>query len=148
MKHQDYTVTIQTDKTPAEAFNAINNVRGWWSGEVEGATDKLNAEFTYNVPGIHFSKQKITELVPGKKVVWAVTDATLTFVKDKNEWKGTAIVFDIAKKGDKTEVKFTHVGLAPDFECYDQCSNAWQLLVTKNLQDHIATGKDQPSPWG
>ena len=35
------------------------------------------------------------------------------FVKDKSEWKDTDILFDIAKKGDKTEVRFTHVGLSP-----------------------------------
>jgi predicted dithiol-disulfide oxidoreductase (DUF899 family) len=46
MNTKDFTTTILVDKTPQEAFNAINNVRGWWSEEIEGSTDKLNAEFT------------------------------------------------------------------------------------------------------
>jgi hypothetical protein len=96
---------------------------------------------------MHFSKQKITELVPGKKVVWHVSDANLTFLKDKSEWKGTDIVFDIAEKDGKTEVHFTHVGLVPAFECFRDCSNGWTRLVNGNLQNLIATGKDQPSPW-
>jgi len=46
MKKRSLTTTISVDQTPNEAFAAINNVRGWWSGEIEGATDKLGAEFT------------------------------------------------------------------------------------------------------
>jgi hypothetical protein len=147
MENKDFTATILVNQTPEEVFNAINNVRGWWSGEIEGATDTPGAEFTYSVPGIHYSKQRITEFIPGKKIVWQVVDATLSFVKDQAEWKDTNIHFDISKKGDKTEVRFTHVGLAPDFECYKDCSNAWGLLIKGNLKNLIATGEPQPSPW-
>jgi hypothetical protein len=47
MKKRSFTTTISVDQTPNEAFAAVNNVRGWWSGEIEDATDKLGAEFTY-----------------------------------------------------------------------------------------------------
>ena len=135
------------DQTPTEVFNAINNVRGWWSERVEGDTDRMGAEFIYEVPGAHRTKQKITEFVPGKKIVWRVLDAHLSFVKDKSEWRDTEMVFEIAAKDDKTEVRFTHKGLVPAFECYNNCSNAWNLLVKGNLCRLIATGETQPSPW-
>lgn len=147
MQNQNFSTTFLVDQTPEEVFNAINNVRGWWSGEISGETNKLNSEFTYQVENIHFSKQKISELVPGKKIVWHVSDASLNFVNDKTEWKGTEIIFEIAKKYGKTEVRFTHKGLVPDFECYDQCSNAWGMLVNGNLRKLITTGEAQPSPW-
>lgn len=147
MKTSDFSTSFSVDQSPEEVFNAINNVRGWWSGELEGNMDKPGGEFTYRVPGMHFSRQKITVFIPGKKIVWHVSDAELSFVEDKSEWKGTDIVFEIAEKGGKTEVHFMHTGLVPAFECYKDCSNAWGLLILGNLRNLIATGKDQPSPW-
>jgi hypothetical protein len=144
--NQDFTVAFTVDQTPAEVFAAINDVRGWWSGEVEGSTDKLGDEFTYRYEDVHYSKQKITELVPGKKVVWHVLDARLNFVKDKTEWNGTDITFDISKKGDRTEVRFTHVGLKPEIECFDNCSNAWGFYVNGSLRKLITKGKGQSNP--
>ena len=147
MKTSDFSASFTVDKTPEEVFNAINNVRGWWSGEIEGDSDKPGAGFTYRVPGIHYSSQKITAFIPGKKIVWHVSDAELSFVKDKDEWKGTDIIFEIAEKDGKTEVHFIHKGLTQAFECYNDCSNAWSTLVQLNLRNLIITGKDQPSPW-
>ena len=145
MKSQNYTTTFTVDQTPEEAFAAINNVRDWWSGNIEGSTNKLGDEWTYRYRDIHYSKQKITELIPGKKVVWLVLDGYLNFIEYKSEWKGTKITFEIAKKGGKTEVHFTHVGLVPDSECYGACSNAWGSYINGSLRSLITTGKGQPN---
>src|SRR5882724_495625 len=118
MNDQCFTTSFSVAQTPEEVFKAINNVRGWWSGEIDGDTGKLGAEFTYRYKDFHRTKQKITELSPGKKVVWRVLDSNLNFVKEKSEWTGTDIVFEISKKDGKTEVRFTHVGLVPRFQCY------------------------------
>jgi hypothetical protein len=147
MKNQNYGISFAVDQSPEQVFNAINNVRGWWSGEIEGETDKLGAEFTYRYQNMHRSKQKITELIPNKKVVWHVLDSSLSFLKDKSEWTGTDIVFDVLAKDGKTEVRFTHVGLAPQIECYGSCSNAWSMLVNGNLRKLITTGKTQPDAF-
>jgi hypothetical protein len=148
MSKSDLTFTLLVDETPEEVFAAINNVRGWWTGEpgVEGSTEKLGDEFTYRYQKIHYSKQKITELIPGKKVVWLITDSSLSFIEDKTEWNGTKITFDISKKGDKTEVRFTHVGLVPGVECYNDCSNAWGSYINNSLRELITkTGKEYSS---
>jgi uncharacterized protein YndB with AHSA1/START domain len=147
MQTQDFSIAFTVDQTPEEVFRAINDVPAWWSGEVKGETDQAGDEFTYQVAGAHYSKQKVAESTPGKKVVWHVTDAKLEFVKDKGEWKGTDIVFEISKQGTKTELRFTHKGLGEGFQCYDGCSNGWSLLISGNLRRLIATGKSQPSPW-
>ncbi|MFZ1080419.1 MAG: SRPBCC domain-containing protein [Candidatus Kryptoniota bacterium] len=145
MKDQSLTAAITVDQTPEEAFAAINNVRGWWSGEIEGGTDKLGDEFTYRYKDIHYSKQRITEFIPGKRVVWDVLDSYLSFIKDKTEWNGTRITFEIARKGDKTEVRFTHHGLSPEHECFNACSDAWGSYIRGSLRSLIATGKGQPN---
>jgi hypothetical protein len=147
MKNQNYSISLSVDQSPEQVFNAINNVRGWWSGEIEGETGKLGAEFTYRYQNLHRSKQKITELVSNEKVVWHVSDSSLSFLKDKSEWTGTDIVFDVHAKGGKTEIRFTHVGLAPEIECYSSCSNAWGMLVSGNLRKLITTGKAQPDAF-
>jgi hypothetical protein len=147
MTKKNFNITISVNQPPERAFNAINNIRGWWSGEIEGETDKLGAEFTYRYKDVHLSKQKITELVPGKRVVWHVLDSNLSSMKDKSEWNGTDIVFEISRKDDKTEIHFTHVGLVPAFECYGDCSGAWGMLINENLVKLITTGKNQSDPF-
>jgi hypothetical protein len=145
MKDQNYTASISVDKTPEEAFNAINNVRGWWSEEIEGSTDKLDAEWTYHYKDVHRCKIKVTELVPGKKIVWRVLDNYFDFTTDKTEWKDTIIRFEISQKGNKTEIRFTHVGLVPQYECFDICSDAWGSYIKGSLKSLIVTGKGHPN---
>lgn len=141
MTHQDFTTSIEVNNTPHEVFNSINNVRGWWQGEIEGGTERLNDEFSYRFGDIHFSKQKIVEMIPDKQVVWLVTDSHLNFIKDKSEWTGTKIMFEISEINRKTQLRFTHMGLFPEIECYSQCSNAWGQLIRHSLFSLITTGK-------
>lgn len=146
MKTSDFTTTLLVDQTPKEVFNAIINVRGWWTGNpgVEGSTDKLNDEFTYVYEPYHYSKQKVTELIPGKKVVWLVTDSQLNFIEEKDEWTNTEIIFEISAHDNQTQVKFTHIGLVPEGECYNDCSNAWGGYIKNGLFKLISEGKGIP----
>jgi hypothetical protein len=140
MKKQDFTTTIVVDQTPKQVFNAINNPKAWWSGEIEGSTENLNDEFTYRYEDLHFSRQRIVEMIPDQKVVWLVTESNLTFIDDKSEWTGTKIIFEISKKGNQTQLTFTHEGLVPEVECYGACSPAWSQLVQQGLFALITTG--------
>ena len=144
VKTEDFTTTLVVDKTPHEAFEAINNVRGWWSETVEGGTHQLNDVFVYQYKDIHASTQKLIEIVPDKKVVWLVTDSLLSFVKLKSEWTGTKIIFEISKKGDQTEVKFTHQGLDPQVECFNDCSGGWDYYLQRSLLPLIQIGTGNP----
>jgi hypothetical protein len=145
MDNKDFTTTLLVDQTPKEAFSAVTNLRAWWSAGIEGDTDKLNDEFIYHYQDIHYCKIKLIELVSDRKVVWLVLDNYFKFTKDKSEWKGTKLVFDISKKDNYTEIRFTHEGLVPQYECYEICREAWTNYIENSLRNLIATGKGQPS---
>ena len=71
MKNNDFTTTILVDATPAQVFDAVNNVRGWWSENIEGDTKKLNSEFLYHYQDVHRCKMKIT-IIAGLLTEWNV----------------------------------------------------------------------------
>src|ERR671931_143045 len=104
MKTQDYSTKFLVDNTPKEAFDAITNVRDWFSQATEGETDRLGAVFYYHYQDNHRCTFKITEFVPGKKIVWHVLQNYFKFVKDTTEWTGPDVFFELESKGDKTEV--------------------------------------------
>jgi hypothetical protein len=141
MSTRDFTTTFSVNRTPKAAFDAINDVAGWWAGDIQGSAGKLGDEFTYRYGDMHVSKQRVTEFVPGKRVVWLVLKSSLNFVKNKDEWNGTKIVFDIAKRDGKTQVRFTHAGLLQEHECYEDCASAWSSLVKHSLRKLIITGE-------
>ena len=143
MATSDFTTTMVVDQSPKVVFDAINNVRGWWQGKIEGSSVKLNDEFTYRMEDFHYSKQKLVEVIPNKKIVWLVTDSKLNSFKDKTEWKGTKIIFEITEQNNKTQLRFNHQGLVPKFECYGDCSNAWSQLIQQGLFSLITTGKSK-----
>jgi hypothetical protein len=89
---------------------------------------------------------KLIELIPAKKVVWLVMENYFNFTKDKSEWKGTTITFDISMKGKRTQVRLTHQGLVPEYECFDVCSNAWTDYMRNSLMSLITIGKGKPNP--
>lgn len=146
MEKQNYTASILVEQNPKTAFEAIKNFRAWWSEEIEGKTDKLGEVFVYHYKDVHLCKMKLIEIVPEKKLVYEVLDNQFSFTKDKSEWIGTKLIFDISREGDKTKVKFTHEGLVPEYECYKVCYDAWGNYITNSLYSLITTGKGKPNP--
>ncbi len=88
---------------------------------------------------------KITEFVPGERIVWLVLDNYFNFTEDKTEWKDTQVIFEVSRKGDKSEIRFTHAGLVPEYECFHVCSNAWGSYINGSLRSLITTDKGKPN---
>lgn len=149
MRAKDFTLTMMVNKTPEEVFNSINNVPGWWSEDFKGNSKKLNDVFEVTFFGdVHYSKHKLIEVIPNKKIVWQVLDSKLNFLENKSEWTGTKNIFEISKEGSKTKIKFTHEGLVPTIECYKDCYNGWHYYLKESLVPFIEKGRGQPTAVG
>lgn len=141
---KNYSSTMQVPNTSNDVYTAINNVPLWWTENFEGGSKKLNDEFTVTF-GETFIKLKVIELVNNYKVVWEVTDCFKHFLKNKKEWVGTTICFDIANEENKTaKLTFTHYGLSSPLECYEVCCDAWNGYLQGSLKSLITTGKGSP----
>jgi len=148
MQNQNFTTSILVAQTPKQVFDAIINPRAWWSEEIEGSTVNSNDVFAYHYEDVHSCKVKLIEVVPGKKLVWKILDNHFNFTKDKTEWIDTKVSFEISRQGDKTQLIFTHIGLVPEYECYDACHEGWTHYIQTSLKNLIETGKGNPNAKG
>ena len=145
-KTLDFTSTIIFNQNPETAYNAIQQFRLWWSEEIEGPSDALNATFFYHYKDIHLCKMKLIETVKNQKLVYEVIENQFSFIKDQTEWVGTKLVFEIKPIGNQTQIVFTHQGLVPSYECYQVCFDAWTGYIQNSLHSLISKGKGQPNP--
>lgn len=127
---KNYTFSFESSQTPQTIFETLIDVRKWWVGlydeDIQGNSDILYEEFTFRAgDGIHYSKQQLNDLIHNQKVFWKVTESYHTFIEKTDEWTNTEFGFEISKEGEKSIVTFTHYGLVPKFECYNDCSGAW-----------------------
>jgi hypothetical protein len=130
MKKESFSYSFNTSKSPEEVYRLLLDIEQWWSGvyeeTIKGKSKTINDEYTFEAGGgAHYSKQKLVELVPNKKIVWLVTESNLSFLSDPSEWKNTKLSFNLSVADNKTNVAFEHEGLVPKIECYDACSTGW-----------------------
>jgi uncharacterized protein YndB with AHSA1/START domain len=140
----DYTAEFTVERTPEEVYAAVTDVRAWFSKTITGDAAKTGDEFAFADKGITSSRIRVTEAVPGRRIVWHVEDAYLAFIDEHDEWTGTTMTFDISPAEDGTTLRFTHHGLTPERACYNDCSLGWDGCVTTSLQSLITTGTGRP----
>lgn len=143
METLDYTCSIETAASPAEAFNCINNVRSWWAENFEGSATKLNDVFTVRF-GETYATFRITEMIPDEKVVWFTEDGYLYFLKNKREWVGTSIIWEINPSAKGSIIKMTHVGLVPEIECFNDCQKGWNFYIQESLYNLLTKAGGKP----
>ncbi|SOE03812.1 SRPBCC family protein [Blastococcus haudaquaticus] len=145
MSTQSYTTSFVVTRTPEQVSDAVTDVRGWWMTRIDGDTRAVGDEFSFRVPGVHSCTMRVTELVPGERVVWQVVENHMSFIDDQSEWLGTHIRFELSERDGGTELRFTHDGLVPTYECFDICRNAWTFYVGDSLRSLAETGEGRPS---
>lgn len=143
MSTQDFTKHYAFEQDAATVFKAVTDVDKWWSEAVEGSTYNEGDEFVYRHGDIHYSKHRLTEVIPGKNVTWLTLDSKLTFVEKQDEWTGTTQTFEIAEADGKTILTFTHLGLEPALQCYKGCTGGWSYYLD-SLAELVRTGIGRP----
>jgi len=148
MSDESYRTTVLVEATPDRAYDAVNDVRGWWSQDLDGRTDTIGAEFDYrgNQDGVnlHRARIRVVDLVHAERVEWLVLDNWMSFIDDQAEWTGTRIVFEILPSERGSEIRFSHLGLVPSYECYDACFDAWTFFLQPSLREPITSGRGEP----
>jgi hypothetical protein len=134
----NYSVAIEVTKPARDVFNhLINDVSKFWPEEFEGKSAQLNDEFVFRSGDSHYSKNRVVELVPNKKLVWLVTESIRK--TDNFEWTGTRMIFDLTNKGDGTLLKFTYDGLTLESE-YDRLVQVCDMVIKENLNNLLTDG--------
>ena len=145
MRNNDMTFALVVNKPKEEVFDAINRVSEWWSEDFTGSSHQLGDEFEVRFADVHYSKQKLIELVPAEKIVWLVTDSHLSFLENTSEWTGTKVEFSLSRVAGNTVITFTHYGLTPTAECYKDCYGGWRQYLLHSLVPYVNTGKGNPN---
>lgn len=138
-----FAVSIVVPQTPASVFARLKDVSKWWGGaDLAGRTAEPGDEFTVTHADAHYSRQKLIEVVPDKRIVWQVTESRLNWLlTDQSEWTGTKMIFELAVEDDSTRLGFRHEGLTPGKESYARCAEGWTMVITQWLFDFITRDK-------
>ena len=137
----DFNSSISAKISATEAIKKISNVTGWWGVTLTGNSEKQQDTFQITMGGDSFFDMTVTELVPGKRVVWLITDCNMPWFNDKKEWAKTRLIFDLSENNGETNLQFIHEGLTPDVECYTDCELGWTHWIKTSLHSYLTTGQ-------
>ncbi|MHB8206558.1 SRPBCC family protein [Mucilaginibacter sp.] len=141
MENNDFDISISAKISAGEAIKKINNVPAWWGVTFSGSSEKQDDKFIIKMGGESFFNFTVAELIPGKKVVWLVTDCNMPWYADKKEWANTRLIFDLTENNGVTDLNFKHEGLTPEVECYKDCAPGWTHWIKTSLLSYFTTGK-------
>jgi len=130
--------------TVYEALTTQDGIRGWWTASSDAGTavgDQITIRF-----GTTFKVMCIESLRPGAEVRWRVIDSQLHVpgLTRTNEWIGTTIIFQLVpQSASSTRLQMEHIGLTPQVECYELCSQGW-IQFLGSLKRYVETGTGTP----
>lgn len=140
---ENYRSTITTHLSSLEAWRKIQEVWLWWTSYFEGSSRQLNDQFTVRF-GPTFVTFRVAEIDEGRKIVWEVEDCYLDWLQNKQEWKATFLVWELITEGKETRIDFTHLGLVPEIECYQDCVKGWNFYAKESLLKLLNEGVGLP----
>jgi hypothetical protein len=120
-----------------QALTTLEGLAGWWTIDTKGEPGKVGGivEFRFGAGGFDM---KVTELQPGKKVLWEV-------INGPEEWIGTRIDWELRRDGDYIIVLMKHLGWKEPVEFMHHCSTKWAIFLM-SMKSLLETGKGAPNP--
>lgn len=141
----DHQCVFVFDLSSKKVFESLTiEIPEWWSKHFEGESDCAGKLFTVRF-GSTYKTMLVQELIPHKKVVWEVLDALIDIpeLRNKREWVGTRILWEIVEQEEVSTLILTHHGLNSGLECFSICENGWNSF-TESLSNYLNTGQGQP----
>lgn len=129
-----HLVFIRTN--PEKIYAAISTQQGiasWWSTH-NNAEPRVGSVYRISFGSDYYKDIMVSELVPGKKVVWDILHA-------HPEWLNTKVVFEINEEDGQSVLRFAHSGWQAYTDMFGQCSHHWGIYL-QNLK--IFCEKGQP----
>lgn len=116
-----------------QTLTTIEGNRHWWVSDCRGDAQKGG------VIDYGFVKVKVVEAKPHSLVKWKVLEGP-------EEWMGTEISFQLARKMGQTFVIFKHAGWKKPVEFMHHCSTKWAVFLM-SLMYWLERGEGRPVPY-
>ncbi len=145
LEKENFQYEITLESTAKKIYSGLTfQIQHWWTEKMEGSANKINDEFTVRFDRT-FKRIKVVELIPDKKIIWEVMDSYIDIpeLKNKSEWNGTKIIWEINPNEYSTDLLMTHLGLNSSLECYNICDDGWVSFM-ESFQDYLTTGMGTP----
>lgn len=143
---EDYIHEIEVNSTADRIYHALTQeIPLWWTELFEGSSSEAGNLFTIRFGDQIHKTMRVKELIHKTKIVWSVEDSLIALpeLKNQTEWIGTTIVWEMEQKENSSVLMLTHIGLNPDIECYEICSNGWRQFLG-SLTKFLETGEGTP----
>jgi hypothetical protein len=143
MSKKDIHCKLTVSKAAPEVFEKICRIHHWWTVDVQGEAGLRNGRFTARFGENHVTME-VMEWAPSSRMVWLVRSCYWSFLDDRTAWVGSMLAWEIAPRGDLTQVSMTHSGLPYGTKGYAICSEGWGLYVGNSLRGYINRGAGTP----
>lgn len=134
----NYTKQIEVSANAQRVFSALTDKLHLWWGKVKDANFEANGYFTIQFENGYWWTFKIVAFLPNKKIIWKCVEGEPEFNK---EWIGHILHWEVEEiDNTKTIINFRQIGLTPDINCYETCSNTWDKFLVEDLKSFLNTG--------
>ena len=135
-KSAQYSVSIEVPSPPSTVFTQLTALQNWWPEEYVGDVLQLDSEFIFRIGDSHYSKNKVVEFNPGKRLVWLTTESHRQ--SGDFDWSGTKFIFEITPHAGNTQVQFTYDGVVLAHEA-ERLVHICDMTIKEMLYNYLTS---------